>query len=213
MACTSSRSTRVGAAETERVRPGSRDNDLTPSLCHDSLQLYGPGRPPSCARVRIRSSHKGSYRARHADTLLSTAPQPAHKEFPYLNILGADLTTSDKDGRTHIEIRALDLKQHEGVAIVRGLIQKDQAAEAETWVSQLLAKAYREPSCCSSALVKAAHARASWTATTRSARHVPWQAAARPHQPGFWRRESQREVDQAGRTYLPLGWMRPRCHL
>jgi hypothetical protein len=97
----------------------------------------------------------------------ATAPQPTHREFPYLNILGADLTTSDKDGRAYIEIRAHDLKQHEGVAVVRGLVQKDQAAEAEGWVSQLLVKAYREPICLSFALapVKAADVRAIWTAT------------------------------------------------
>ena len=86
-------------------------------------------------------------RCYHAEPVLGcTAPVPAHKSYPYLNILSAYVERIGND--CIIEIRAVELHgKHEGIAIVRGVVDSDHAEQASTWAEQLLNKAYGASSC------------------------------------------------------------------
>ena len=67
-------------------------------------------------------------------------PQPAHRQYPYLNVLDGHI--SKLDGKVFVEIRTLSLHEHEGVVCIKGTVEADNAQRAETWLEALLIKAY-----------------------------------------------------------------------
>ncbi|KAK9894763.1 hypothetical protein P389DRAFT_162950 [Cystobasidium minutum MCA 4210] len=75
-----------------------------------------------------------------ASVLLCQVPIAAHRKFPYLNVLDALLTSVD--GKIFIDIKILSLRDHEGVASIKGTVEADDEQEAGIWVEALLAKAY-----------------------------------------------------------------------
>lgn len=67
-------------------------------------------------------------------------PQPAHRQYPYLNVLDGHL--SNLDGKVFVEIRTLALREQEGVACIKGTVEADDAQKAEAWLQLLLDRAY-----------------------------------------------------------------------
>lgn len=72
--------------------------------------------------------------------LCTTVPQPAHRQYPYLNVLDGHVTKSD--AKVFVEIRILSLHEHEGVACIKGTVEADNAQKAEIWLEELLKRAY-----------------------------------------------------------------------
>lgn len=72
--------------------------------------------------------------------LLCQVPQPAHRQFPYLNVL--DGHVSNVGGKVFVEIRTLSLHDHEGVACIKGTVEADDVEKAEAWLGILLERAY-----------------------------------------------------------------------
>jgi hypothetical protein len=70
----------------------------------------------------------------------STAPEPAHKKFPYLNVLHAEVR--EAAGLFIVDIKVLALKGHEGVVTISGSLEADRASAAEKWVETLMRNAY-----------------------------------------------------------------------
>lgn len=69
-------------------------------------------------------------------------PQPAHRQYPYLNVLDGHVSSLDE--KVFVEIRALSLREHEGVACIKGTVEADHAQKAEAWLEALLERAYGE---------------------------------------------------------------------
>ena len=70
-----------------------------------------------------------------------SAPVPAHKSYLYLHILNAHVERVEDD--CVIEIRAVELHgKHEGVAILRGVVDREHTDQANAWAETLLEKAY-----------------------------------------------------------------------
>ena len=67
-------------------------------------------------------------------------PQPARFCLTYLQVLNAQL--SRHDDALHIDIRALKLDGHQGLAVYLGVVDKELEQEAEEWVQMLMYKAY-----------------------------------------------------------------------
>lgn len=89
-----------------------------------------------------RNISESSYTDKCTYTLASTAPHPAHRKFPYLNVLNASVTRANE--QVFVEIKALSLKEHEGVATIKGTVEPEDGQKADAWVESLLAKAYSE---------------------------------------------------------------------
>ena len=80
-------------------------------------------------------------RAAHtASNICPAAPEPAHRRFPYIGILNAQLERHDNV--LQIEIRALLLEGQAGMAVVSGVIDDERAQAAEIWVHELMYKSY-----------------------------------------------------------------------